>query len=130
MSSSHLPKNAEIEFVDGHKSGVAEIFWQTQNAVHVLETYSEVVPRGTIRTHDLKFNEISVMLQGKTIWIRTKRKPPFVVLARRGIKIYQVCISLAERKDAKDKIFAVIVSCCLCINPVYVRLFKENENDN
>lgn len=127
MSSSHLPKNAEINFVRANKPGVAEIFWQTQNTVHILETYQEVAPRGTLRTHDLKFNEISTLLQGKTLWIRTKRTPPFVVLGRRGIKIYQVSINLATRKDEKDKIFAVIVSCYICTNPDYVRSFKESE---
>src|SRR5438046_976782 len=122
MSSSHQPKNAEISTISGEK---AEIFWQTQNANHIIDNYLTLVPRGTQRSHDVKFTDIAAILVGKNVWLRTKKKPVFVVLGKRGDRIYQVIVSLNRRTDIKDKLFAVVISCYICTSPEKIKTYKR-----
>lgn len=62
--SRYYPKNTSV-YISKIKEK-AEIFWQTVNANHLLENYTDIISQWG-KDHDLKFNDFKNLLSGNTV---------------------------------------------------------------
>jgi uncharacterized DUF497 family protein len=126
---SNIAKNTEFETF----FGFAEIFWQTKFADHLLENRRDDAkkPNYKERIHDLKFEEISMLLQQNHYLAPDNRKQGrFRIITKYRGKYYLIIYHLTKRKDLGNKLFAVIVTSYITYEAKNIRDYENHFQNN
>jgi hypothetical protein len=108
--------------------GEAEIFWQTVNCDHILETYREDFKKPNVkeRVHDLKFRDIAKALQDSVMVLENAKSNKYRAISFYNNRYYRIFFHLEERTDSR-KLFAVIVSCYATSDAKDIKIYKDSK---
>lgn len=120
--SKYYPQNTSFET----PFGKAEIFWQTNNANHLLENYTDNITQFG-KHHDLKFVDFKHLLQDANIHIIPSKykKNIFETIAYSHSKKRYYFIIFALEKRFKN-LFAVIITAYATKKAEHINKYKES----
>ena len=118
--SQNKPQNASF-YISG--IGNVEIYWQTQNANHILDNYEDRSPIFGAQ-HDLKFNDISKILISRNVAISKGRSGTYEAVGHVNTtkRYYLIIFNVKIRFDQK---FAVIKTAYATNQSHHIKKHKE-----
>lgn len=119
-NSKYYPQNTTV-----HIAAIkdrAEIFWQTVNANHLLENYTDKVSQFG-KDHDLKFNDFKSLLSGNTL-MKKQKGDTYIAIAYDESKknYYFVKFVLSSRFQRR---FIIIITAYATKDSYYIQAYKD-----
>jgi len=124
--SKYYPQNTTIMT----PKGKTEIFWQTKNANHLLESYTDRISQFN-KDHDLKFSDFKDLFSNYIVVIRkiknTTNKYYAISYLNNRKRYYFIIFALEKRFD---HLFAVIITAYATKKAEHIRAYKEYKKYN
>lgn len=123
-NSKYYPQNTSIYIPETKER--AEIFWQTVNANHLLENYTDKVSQYG-KDHDLKFNDFKNLLSGNTL-MKRKKENNYVAITydERKKNYYFVKFVLTKRFRHT---FIIIITAYATKDSYHIQAYKDYEKE-
>lgn len=123
-NSKYYPQNTTV-----HIAAIkdrAEIFWQTVNANHLLENYTDKVSQFG-KDHDLKFNDFKSLLSGNTV-MKKQKEDTYIAVAYDANKKNHYFVKFALSSRFKHT-FIIIITAYATKDSHHIQTYKEYQRE-